>query len=53
MKKMKVVLSLVVLTAVGALLAAGDGNPSMPCCKHPAMACCKNQAMPCCHFGRK
>lgn len=52
MKRMKVVLSLVVLTAVGAF-AAGIGNPKMPCCKNPAMECCKNPAMPCCHFSHK
>lgn len=53
MKRMKVVLSVVVLTAVGALFAVGIGNPQMPCCKHPAMECCKNPAMPCCHFSHK
>ena len=53
MKRMKVVLSFAVVTALGAVFAAGIGNPQMPCCKHPAMECCKNPAMPCCHFSHK
>lgn len=53
MKRIKVVLSLAVVTALGALFAAGIGNPRMPCCKNPAMECCKNPAMPCCHFSHK
>lgn len=52
MNKIRVVVSVAVVTVLGAVFAAGIGNPRMPCCSHnPAMECCKNPAMPCCHFS--